>query len=137
VDTLDRATRARVMSRNRSKGTKSTELRFRSFLVRSGIRGWKLGSRSGLPGTPDVVFSQEKFAIFLDGCFWHGCRRCRSIPSTNRFFWTNKISKNKRRDRVVVRQLRSIGWKSLRLWEHDLKSDDATIIKKLKRLQRR
>jgi DNA mismatch endonuclease (patch repair protein) len=135
MDTLDKVTRSRVMSRNRSKGTKSTELRFRSLLVRSGIRGWTVAKRSGLPGTPDVIFVRAKIAIFLDGCFWHGCRKCRSIPATNKSFWTDKISKNKKRDRIVVRQLRSIGWRSLRLWEHDLKSDDSTILERLKRFQ--
>ncbi|WP_368427925.1 very short patch repair endonuclease [Sulfuricaulis sp.] len=136
MDTLDRATRARVMSRNRSKGTKSTELRFRSLLVRSGIRGWKLGTRSGLPGTPDVVFRREKVAIFLDGCFWHGCSKCRSIPSTNRPFWVKKIGGNKKRDRYVVKQLKASGWKPLRLWEHDLRSGGAKVLAKVELVRR-
>ena len=93
MDKFDKATRSRVMSRSRSIGTRTTEWKFRSLLMRSGIKGWTLGHRSGLTGSPDVVFLRHRLAIFLDGCFWHGCRRCRSIPATNTRFWTNKIEK--------------------------------------------
>ena len=93
MDRFDEATRSRVMSRIKSRGTKSTEWRFRSLLMTSGTRGWELGHKSGLPGSPDFIFPKTQLAIFLDGCFWHGCKRCRSIPNTNRKFWTIKIEK--------------------------------------------
>lgn len=131
MDRFDKATRSRVMSRNRSRGTKSTEWKFRSLLIRSGIRGWKIGHGSDLPGGPDVIFLQSRLAIFLDGCFWHGCRRCRSIPVTNRAFWTAKIEGNKRRDRKAVRTLRAKGWTVMRIWEHELRIDSVGVLRKV------
>ncbi len=123
LDRFDTATRSRVMSRSRSSGTRSTEWRFRSLLMRSGIRGWTLGHGSGLAGSPDIVFKRARLAIFLDGCFWHGCRRCRSIPETNRAFWMDKIQKNRKRDKRAQRVLREEGWEVLRIWEHELRND--------------
>ena len=131
LDTFDRATRSRVMIRIKSSGTKTTEWRFRSLLMRSGIRGWRLGHDSGFPGSPDVVFVRDRLAIFLDGCFWHGCRRCRSIPATNRAFWVDKIQRNRQRDEKVARMLRTMGWKVTRIWEHELKTDGDGVLRKV------
>jgi DNA mismatch endonuclease (patch repair protein) len=119
------------MSRSRSRGTRSTELRFRSLLVRSGIRGWTIGHGSGLPGSPDIVFPKRRLAIFLDGCFWHGCRECRSIPATNRAFWVEKIRANRSRDKKAMRGLRARGWKTVRLWEHELKGDADLVLSRV------
>jgi DNA mismatch endonuclease, patch repair protein len=131
MDVFDRATRSRVMGRVKSRGTKSTEKRFRSLLVRSGIRGWSIGHDLGLPGRPDFVFHGSRVVVFVDGCFWHGCQRCRSIPSTNRVFWREKITSNRQRDRKVGRALRSQGWKVVRIWEHELRSDPSRAIAKV------
>jgi DNA mismatch endonuclease (patch repair protein) len=119
------------MGRNKSSGNRSTELRFRSLLMRSGIVGWKLGHNSGLAGNPDFLFTRSRIAIFLDGCFWHGCRRCRSIPVTNRRFWTEKIQGNKKRDKKVMRMLRDMGWKGIRVWEHELRADSNEVLRKV------
>ena len=132
MDTFNRATRSRVMSRIKSRGTKTTEWRFRSLLMRSGVRGWRLGHDSGFPGSPDVVFVRARLAIFLDGCFWHGCRRCRSIPTTNRAFWVAKIQRNRERDEKVRRMLRAVGWKVTRIWEHELKIGGDGILRKVR-----
>lgn len=131
MDRFDIATRSRVMSRNKSRGTKSTEWRFRSLLMRSGIRGWRIGHNSSLPGRPDIIFFQQRLAIFLDGCFWHGCKRCRSIPAANRQYWLAKIQMNRRRDRKAVRALRSMGWRILRIWEHELKNNSEKVLEKV------
>ena len=131
MDRFDKATRARVMSRNKSKGTKTTEWRFRSLLMRSAIRGWRLGHDDNLPGKPDFIFARTRLAIFLDGCFWHGCRRCRSIPKVNRAFWLAKIQGNKKRDKKVVRMLRGVGWKVIRIWEHELRIDIKAVLHKI------
>lgn len=131
MDTFERATRSRVMSRIKSRGTKTTEWKFRSLLIRSGIGGWRIGHDSGLPGRPDVVFLRARLAIFLDGCFWHGCRRCRSIPTTNREFWMAKIQRNRERDRKVLRVLRAMGWKAMRIWEHELETDSDGVLRKV------
>jgi DNA mismatch endonuclease (patch repair protein) len=132
VDRFDAQTRSRVMSRNRSRGTKSTEWKFRSLLMRAGVRGWMMGHESGLPGRPDVIFLQSRLAIFLDGCFWHGCRRCRSIPATNRQFWAAKIKGNRKRDARVVRALCAMGWTTIRIWEHELKNDRNAVLREVK-----
>lgn len=129
MDRFDRATRSRVMSRNKSYGTRATEWRFRSLLMHAGISGWRIGHDSGLPGKPDFIFPRIRLAIFLDGCFWHGCRRCRSIPVTNRTFWANKIKTNRTRDRRVDKSLRALGWSVTRIWEHDLKKNRPGILR--------
>lgn len=131
LDRFDGATRSRVMRRIKSRGTKTTEWKFRSLLMRSGIRGWGIGHDSDLPGGPDVVFLRPRLAIFLDGCFWHGCRRCRSIPTTNRAFWKAKIQGNMERDRKVVRMLGAMGWRVMRIWEHELATDSDGVLRKV------
>jgi len=99
--------------------------------MRSGIKGWRLGHNSGLPGSPDVVFVRARLAVFLDGCFWHGCRRCRSIPTTNGPFWVAKIQTNRERDEKVVLMLRAVGWKVTRIWEHELKTDGDDVLRRV------
>ena len=76
-----------------------------------------------LPGTPDIVLKKEKVAIFVDSCFWHGCRWHGTMPASNRKFWTQKISANKARDKRVTVMCRNLGWKVLRFWEHQLEKD--------------
>ena len=127
MDNLDKSTRFRVMSNNRSNGTRSTERRFRLLLARNGVTGWRLGGLD-LPGSPDVVFPHEHLAVFLDGCFWHGCTSCRSVPRTNHRFWEQKIRGNQKRDRQATRRLRVLGWVSIRYWEHDLKRRKASFL---------
>jgi DNA mismatch endonuclease (patch repair protein) len=74
--------------------------------------------RPNLPGRPDIVFASRKKAIFVNGCFWHqhGCELTK-MPSSNLDYWVPKFERNKRRDRSAVRELRSLGWKVLILWE--------------------
>lgn len=100
------------------------------MLIRSGTRGWKLGHHSGLPGSPDFIFPADRLVIFVDGCFWHGCRRCRTVPLTNRPFWDAKIKKNRERDRTAARALRSQGWTVVRIWEHDLRQHSVTVLRR-------
>jgi len=69
---------------------------------------------------PDFVFPKSRTAIFVDGCFWHGCPKHATKPKSNAAFWRKKISGNKARDRLVNRVLRRAGWRVLRIWEHDL-----------------
>ena len=133
MDTLDKAARFRVMSSNKSRGTRSTETRFRFLLVRAGVRGWKMGHDLGRLGHPDIVFPRKRLAVFLDGCFWHGCRHCRSIPEANRKFWLTKLRRNKNRDRVVSSRLRAAGWKVIRIWEHELRESKARVMARVLR----
>lgn len=114
-------TRSRTMAAIRGKGNKSTELRLRMALVRLGIAGWHLHSRA-LPGKPDFFFENERVAVFVDGCFWHGCPKCGHTPKTRSAFWVAKFERNKERDRRNVRSLMNSGIEVVRLWEHQLKS---------------
>ena len=90
------------------------------LLRKEKIAGWRRHQR--LPGRPDFVFARQRLAIFVDGCFWHGCN-CRSIPVTRRVFWRGKIQQNRKRDKLVNRQLRAEKWTVLRFWEHELMSE--------------
>ena len=77
-----------------------------------------------LPGRPDFVFDQAGVALFVHGCWWHGhhCPRGDRVPKTNRAYWLAKITRNRRRDRRVTRQLRERGWSVWAVWECRLKS---------------
>lgn len=111
--------RSEVMARIRSAGNKDTELRLIQIFRANGIMGWRRGSK--LPGQPDFVFPMLKAAMFVDGCFWHGCPKHATWPKTRAAFWKNKIEANKARDRKVNRILRALEWKVVRIWEHDLR----------------
>jgi DNA mismatch endonuclease (patch repair protein) len=73
-------------------------------------------------GKPDFIFRRERVAIFIDGCFWHGCPRPKHspLPKGNADFWFKKLSANRVRDRLVTRTLRAMGWTVIRIWECDL-----------------
>src|SRR5882724_9281179 len=75
------STRSRIMSSIRGKSNKSTEAVLRSKIVRAGIRGWTMHPPH-VPGKPDFYFHRENVAVFVDGCFWHGCGKCGHIPKT-------------------------------------------------------
>ena len=111
----------------KGKGNKSTELRLAKIFRGHGITGWR--RHLPLPGKPDFAFPKAKVAIFVDGCFWHGCPKCYREPATNTAFWKNKVLTNKRRDRRVSRELRKKGWKVLRLWECKLKDTDFFLVR--------
>jgi DNA mismatch endonuclease (patch repair protein) len=129
MDKVSPSERSRVMSRVRSVRNRSTEWRIRAALIRSGVRGWKLNSND-LPGRPDFAFPLNRLAVFLDGCFWHGCRKCRRIPSSNTGYWDEKIKRNRARDRKVSGSLRGQGWRVIRIWEHEIsRSCDRVVLK--------
>ncbi len=121
-DHLSKADRSALMSRIRGKGNRSTEARVVGVLVRNAVRGW-LRHPKDIAGRPDVYFPAERVAVFVDGCFWHGCPKCgRSEPKSNRAFWKAKIERNRRRDRRNKRTLRKQGVAVVRIWEHELKA---------------
>ena len=123
--------RSRLMSAVRGKGNVTTERRLRLALVRNGLRGWTLHDGS-LPGRPDFYFAQKNLAVFVDGCFWHGCKRCGHIPSKNKRFWIAKIQRNRQRDREKARALIAAGIDVIRFWEHELQKDPQSCIEKLR-----
>jgi DNA mismatch endonuclease (patch repair protein) len=120
ADVFSKEKRSEIMSHIRGKGTRSTEGKLRNLLIDKGIEGWREAA-SDIYGKPDFVFDQERVAIFVDGCFWHGCAECRNIPESNREFWEKKIFKTKARDQEVVAKLSEEGWTVIRFWEHELK----------------
>jgi len=117
ADILSPKERSERMSRVKGKDTKP-EIVFRKALWREGLR-YRL--RSKVFGRPDIVFPGPKVAVFVDGCFWHGCPEHYRAPKTRTDWWENKISGNKKRDIEVTRYLEDNGWKVLRFWTHDLK----------------
>ena len=74
----------------------------------------------GIYGKPDFVNLKQKIAIFVDGCFWHGCPKHYNKPETNRRFWVSKITKNIERDKKVTATLKGQGFRVIRVWEHDI-----------------
>jgi len=115
ADVYSRERRSAVMAAVRSKGNASTEQRLVRLLRAHRVTGWRRGA--SLPGSPDFVFRAAKLALFVDGCFWHGCPRHSSMPANNRAYWLPKLTRNKARDRAVTRVLRAAGWRVLRVWE--------------------
>lgn len=120
-DWLSREQRSRNMASIRSTGNRSTEQRFARLLRLAGIRGWR--RHLSLPGRPDFAFPSARVAVFIDGCFWHGCPRCYRAPEGNARYWEMKRAANRARDRRVARELRARGWAVLRFWEHALKAE--------------
>ena len=109
------------MSRIRGKDTKPEE-KVRKYLFSRGFRYRKNDAR--LPGKPDIVLPKYKTVVFVNGCFWHKHEGCRYFvwPKNNAEFWKSKIEKNVERDLRVQKELRSLGWKVLTVWECELKS---------------
>ena len=118
TDVFSPQKRSEIMSRVKGTGNKATELRLIGILRSNKITGWR--RRSTIFGRPDFVFPRAKVAVFVDGCFWHGCPRHGSMPLTNSEFWRRKLERNRKRDRLVNSTLRKRGWMPLRLWQHEL-----------------
>lgn len=121
--------RSRNMAAVRGRGNASTELVLARLFRKNRITGWK--RHAAVFGRPDFVFIKQKIAVFVDGCFWHGCKKHRSVPESNKKFWTGKLKQNRLRDRKVTIVLRKRGWRVIRVWEHELKSKNIEIPKKL------
>ena len=119
VDNIDRLKRSEVMSKVRARGNASTELRAMKLLRQNGITGW----RRHFPvfGRPDFAFPKVRLALFIDGCFWHGCPRCYRAPKSSQDYWSQKVARNRKRDLLVSKQLRKDGWKVVRIRECKLK----------------
>jgi DNA mismatch endonuclease (patch repair protein) len=118
-DVYDKDTRSAVMSKVRSKGNKSTELRLIEVFAERGIKGWR--RNYPVKGHPDFVFPKRRIAVFVDGCFWHGhdCRNTR--PKQNANFWAVKRERNMARDKATTEEFEKRGWNVLRIWECELK----------------
>jgi DNA mismatch endonuclease (patch repair protein) len=129
ADVISSEERSRVMSLVRAKGNRSTELKLIALFKTLGITGWR--RNYPLYGKPDFIFLRSRTAIFVDGCFWHGCRRHYRRPKSKRKYWDKKVKLNKMRDRRVNRILRSRHWTVIRIWEHDVPKMPAHLIRVL------
>ena len=125
LDRISKKKRSEIMSRIRGKGNKKTELQVARLMRAEGLSGWR--RHLPVPGRPDFSFRRQKVAVFVDGCFWHGCPKCFRLPKQNRAFWKAKIEGNRKRDQSVNRRLRRLGWKVLRIRECQLKHSDRVV----------
>lgn len=122
---------SKIMSANKAKNTKP-EILFRRALFKLGIRGYRLNWKKA-PGRPDIAFPGRKLAIFINGCFWHRCEKCRpNSPKSNIEFWTSKFLKNIERDQLKTLQLKSLGWTVVTIWECEIKKSPATCVEMLR-----
>ncbi len=120
------------MSRIRGRGNRDTEIALAKLLRTNGITGWRRNQT--VFGKPDFVFPIQHIAVFVDGCFWHGCAKHSNMPASNRPFWKAKLTGNKARDRVVNRTLRREGWRVVRIWEHELARSPKRCIERVRML---
>lgn len=119
------------MARIKGRGNEATEQKLARLFRRAPITGWR--RHLPLPGKPDFAFPKQKVAVFVDGCFWHGCPRCYTRPKTNRKFWDKKRADNMARDHRVTRQLRQRGWRVIRIWQHSLKKSPDACLSRIRR----
>lgn len=130
------ATTARRMARQRTRDTEP-EMLLRRELHR---RGMRYRVDAPIPGMPrrraDVLFTRARVAVFVDGCFWHGCPEHKTAPANNGAWWATKLTRNIERDRETNVHLRSLGWVVLRVWEHETMTHAATDIERIVRSRR-
>lgn len=131
TDVVSKNKRSEIMSAVRSKDTK-IEIAFRKALWKQGFRYSKNSAKYF--GKPDLVLKKYKTVIFIDSCFWHGCKKHCRLPATRKKYWTEKIERNKQRDKEVNRHYKKIGWKVIRVWEHDIENKAAKIITNVEKI---
>ncbi len=136
TDVYSSEKRSQVMARVKSGNTKP-ELAVRSVLHGMGYR-FRL-HRKDLPGRPDIVLPKYKTVVFVHGCFWHqhpGCKKA-TIPKQNAEFWEAKLSRNRERDERNLRELDNMGWKTIVVWECEVRDTEKLIGKLLNALPQR
>jgi DNA mismatch endonuclease (patch repair protein) len=122
ADNLKPEDRQKAMRAVKGKGT-TPERRLFAMLVGMGLKGWRKNA-GDIIGKPDVAFRNEQVAIFVDGCFWHGCPYCQRklMPETNRPYWERKINRNIELAKSNNQKLLENQWVVIRIWEHELKT---------------
>lgn len=126
MDRVTRKVRSRIMANVKSRNTKP-ELAVRKALHGAGAR-FRLHVTT-LPGKPDIVLPSRQIAIFVHGCFWHGCPRCspRKAAKSNLGYWTTKIARNRARDVLARVELRRLGWNVRVIWECDARRNSKLV----------
>jgi DNA mismatch endonuclease (patch repair protein) len=130
ADIYTRAVRSALMAKVRGRGNLTTEEALAKLLRKQGWSGWRrqqvvrgrVADGTRFRVRPDFVIAARRLAIFVDGCFWHGCPQHGTRPRGNAAFWRAKFRRNQARDRRDTRRLRREGWQVLRLWEHELRA---------------
>jgi DNA mismatch endonuclease (patch repair protein) len=119
MDHLSEQERSSLMAKVKGKNT-LPEMTIRRLIHAAGFR-YRLHVKN-LPGSPDIVFTPQKKAIFINGCFWHAhdCRK-NLIPKTRQQFWVDKFERNRKRDTENVDKLKTLGWSILVIWECEVK----------------
>ena len=120
------------MARIPGRGNRTTELALVGIFRGAGITGWRRHVRIRWVTSeghvrwirPDFVFPGARLAVFVDGCFWHGCPWYSTRPKGNAGFWISKFEGNRRRDAESRAALRRKGWKVVRVWEHSLRDSE-------------
>jgi DNA mismatch endonuclease (patch repair protein) len=151
-DPLNSRQRSRLMERVRPAGNKSTEVVLAAAFRRAGIKGWRRHVRVRLNASrscsrtsrhidaksrytfPDFVFLRLRIAIYVDGCFWHGCPQHGTAPTHNSAYWSVKLASNRARDSRVTTSLRKAGWTVIRIWEHSIKTRPMTCVRRVCRV---
>jgi DNA mismatch endonuclease (patch repair protein) len=124
VDRISKEKRSRIMAAIRSKNTKP-ELALRKALWSKGLRYRVHYGKEKI----DIAFPSKKLAIFVDGCFWHGCPIHSHVPKSNKSYWLPKLKKNIERDSAKNKRLIENGWKVLHFWEHELVEIELVLVK--------
>lgn len=128
---------SRRMSHQRTRDTEP-EMLLRRELHRRGLRYRVDASLPGLPRRrADILFTRARVAVFVDGCFWHGCPEHKTAPTTNGAWWAAKLARNIERDRETDAHLTSLRWTVLRVWEHEDIEQAATDIEQIVRSRQR
>lgn len=124
ADNLKPEDRRKTMRAVKGRGTK-LEKRLSCVLAGMRLRGWRKNVRD-VAGNPDIVFQDARVAIFIDGCFWHGCPHCkRKLPVTNQEYWERKIGRNVARAQLINQRLQEDGWNVVRIWGHEIGDPNA------------
>jgi len=105
------------------------ETTFRKLFWKKGFRYRKNSNKYF--GKPDLVLKRLKTVIFIDSCFWHGCKKHCRIPTSRKNYWIEKMRKNIKRDKIVTKYYRNIGWKIFRVWEHELVKNPKNTVQKI------
>lgn len=131
MDNLTIEQRRFAMSQVKNKNTK-LELRFRRYIWLKGLRGYRIKQK--MLGNPDLYYPKKKVAVFIDGCFWHGCKICNEHPVANSDYWKAKFERNIVRDKKINSELAKQGIKVFRIWEHEIKTNPEEAFKRIRSL---
>jgi DNA mismatch endonuclease (patch repair protein) len=130
-DTFPKSQRSQIMRSVRPTGT-GAEQRCEAVLRSLKIKFTR--NAANLPGKPDFVLKSSRLVVFVHGCFWHSHTGCKNAvpPTSNIEYWTQKLARNRRRDRRVLQAIRKLGWRTAVIWECKLKDADSVTRRLLK-----